>query len=70
MVSVATAEPFSVITWISTEASVLGATSPIIGQRYLAVGRARQGTVGEAPSILCPMRDLVDFAVSYFDAVL
>ena len=43
---------------------------PVIGERYLAAGRTRRGRVGEAPSVLCPMRDLVDFAVTYFNEVL
>jgi aminoglycoside 3-N-acetyltransferase len=43
---------------------------PIIGQKYLPAGRARLGPIGEAQSTLFPMRDLVDFAVTYFDAVL
>ena len=40
---------------------------PIIGERYVAAGRAVYGNVGEAASSLFPMRDLVDFAVDYFD---
>lgn len=43
---------------------------PIIGEKYMALGRAKLGTVGEAPSILVRMRDLVDFAKDYFEAVL
>ncbi len=39
---------------------------PIIGERYLAAGNGRLGQVGEAPCILFPMRDLVDFAKEYF----
>lgn len=43
---------------------------PIIGERYLATGRAREGWIGQARSALFPVRDVVDFAVTYFDAVL
>lgn len=43
---------------------------PIIGQKYVSAGRARQGPIGEAQSTLFPMRDSVDFAVAYFEAIL
>ncbi|MEM7354577.1 MAG: AAC(3) family N-acetyltransferase [Acidobacteriota bacterium] len=43
---------------------------PIVGEQYLATGRARRGTIGEAQATLFPMPDLVDFAVDYFDRVL
>lgn len=43
---------------------------PIIGQEYLSVGTARLGPIGVAQSTLFPMRDLVDFAVTYLEAVL
>jgi aminoglycoside 3-N-acetyltransferase len=43
---------------------------PEIGERYMAEGRARRGSIGEAPSLLFPMRDLVAFARRYFDARL
>lgn len=43
---------------------------PIIGQEYLSAGRANPGSVGNARSVLFSMRDLVDFAVRYFEAVL
>ncbi len=43
---------------------------PVIGERYVAAGRARVGRVGEARSILFPMRDLVDFARAYFETAL
>ena len=43
---------------------------PIIGEQYVSAGRAKTGHVGEAPSTLFPMRDLVDFAVAYFEMVL
>lgn len=43
---------------------------PVIGQRYVAAGRARLGSVGDAQSVLFPMRDLVEFAVAYFEHVL
>ena len=43
---------------------------PIIGRKYVSAGRARQESIGEAQSTLFPMRDLVDFAVAYFEAKL
>ncbi len=43
---------------------------PIIGKRYLASGRAARAKVGEATSSLFRIRDLVDFAVDYFDTTL
>jgi len=43
---------------------------PIVGERYLAEGRARQGLVGDASSVLFAMRDLVDFAKHYFSEAL
>ncbi len=43
---------------------------PIIGQKYVSAERARQGPIGEAQSTLFPMRDVVDFAAAYFEAVL
>lgn len=43
---------------------------PVIGQRFLSAGRARRGMIGEAPSTLFRMRDLVELAVEYFDRVL
>jgi aminoglycoside 3-N-acetyltransferase len=43
---------------------------PIVGHEYVARGKARPGLIGEAPSTLFPMRDLVDFAVRYFETAL
>ncbi|MDH3216395.1 MAG: AAC(3) family N-acetyltransferase [Candidatus Krumholzibacteria bacterium] len=43
---------------------------PIIGKKYTSAGRARQGLIGEARSMMFPMRDLVSFAVAYFESVL
>ena len=43
---------------------------PIVGERYLEAGRVRRGLIGAAPSLLFPIRDLVDFAVVYFGEVL
>ncbi len=43
---------------------------PAIGEAYLAAESARRGRVGEAPATLFPMRDLVTFAVGYFERVL
>ncbi|MDA8019859.1 MAG: AAC(3) family N-acetyltransferase [Thermoanaerobaculia bacterium] len=42
---------------------------PMIGQKFLAAGRARQGRIGDAESVLFAMRDLVETAVEYFDRV-
>jgi len=39
---------------------------PVIGARYLAAARPSQDTIGKAPSVLFPMRELVAFARSYF----
>jgi len=47
-----------------------GTHFPVIGQEYVAAGRARQGAIGDAPSLLFPLRDLVDLAVRYFEKVL
>ena len=43
---------------------------PIIGRQFVSAGRARQGSIGQAQSTLFPMRDLVDYAVGYFEAML
>ena len=43
---------------------------PVAGERYLAVGRGQTGFVGDAASIRCSIRDLVEFAVDYFDEEL
>ncbi|MEE9229538.1 MAG: AAC(3) family N-acetyltransferase [Acidobacteriota bacterium] len=43
---------------------------PVIGENYVSAGRAKLGSIGEAESVLFPMRDLVDFAVPYFESVL
>ena len=43
---------------------------PIIGRKYLATERVRQGTIGDARSMMFPMRGLVDFAVTCFRDVL
>ena len=43
---------------------------PVIGERFVAAKRARLGNIGEAPSILIRMRDLVAFARAYFETVL
>ena len=40
---------------------------PAIGEEYVAAGRATAGSIGDAPSLLFPMQDLVEFAVAYFD---
>lgn len=43
---------------------------PVIGRNYLSAGRANRGRIGEAESVLFPMRDLVGFAADYFEATL
>jgi aminoglycoside 3-N-acetyltransferase len=43
---------------------------PVIGAGYLAAGRTLQGPVGEAMALLFSMRDLVRFAVPYFERIL
>ncbi len=43
---------------------------PIVGERFVSSGRAKTGTIGEGLTLLFPMRDLVDFATKYFQAVL
>lgn len=43
---------------------------PLIGREYLATGSPNRGRVGEAEAILVEMRDLVSFAMAYFNRVL
>ena len=43
---------------------------PVIGHKCVSTEEVRQGTIGDAQSMLSPMRGLVDFAVSYFHDVL
>lgn len=43
---------------------------PAIGKNYVSAGKVKMGSIGEAQSMLFPMRDLVDFAVPYFESVL
>jgi len=43
---------------------------PAIGYEYVSAGGVRSGTIGDAQSMLFPMRGLVDFAVSWFRDVL
>jgi aminoglycoside 3-N-acetyltransferase len=47
-------------------ASDRGEHFPEVGRRFLAGHGARQGNIGAAESLLCPNRELVDFAASYF----
>ena len=47
-----------------------GAHFPAVGRRYVAEQGVRRGRIGDAESMLFPMRGLVDFAVRYFDDVL
>ena len=42
---------------------------PLIGNRYMDAGRAQVGLIGQARSILFPMRDLVAFACEYFGSL-
>jgi aminoglycoside 3-N-acetyltransferase len=41
---------------------------PVIGAQYMDSGAARVGPIGEAKAIYFRMRDLVEFARSYFEA--
>lgn len=43
---------------------------PAVGERFLATGRAREGTVGRASATLFRMGDLVEVAVAYFETEL
>ena len=43
---------------------------PVIGHKYVAAEGVRRGAIGDARSMLFPMRGLVDFAVSCFHEVL
>jgi aminoglycoside 3-N-acetyltransferase len=43
---------------------------PIIGDRFISANRAKQGVIGEAKSILLSMRELVDFARTYFERIV
>ena len=43
---------------------------PAIGHEYASAGGVRQGTIGDARSMLFPMRGLVDFAEGRFREVL
>jgi aminoglycoside 3-N-acetyltransferase len=48
-----------------------GAHFPRIGEEYLqSDGNRREGKVGKAAAMLVPMRELVDFAVGYFERTL
>ena len=43
-----------------------GAHFPVVGQQYVTEEGVRQGRIGDAESMLFPMRGLVEFAVRYF----
>lgn len=43
---------------------------PVIGREYVSAEGVRHGTIGDARSMLFPMRGMVDFAVKYFRDVL
>ena len=47
-----------------------GVLFPVIGEQYVATGKAVVGQVGEAQATLFPMRDLVEFATAYFEREL
>ncbi len=47
-----------------------GAHFPVVGQEYAAEEGVRQGKIGDAASMLFPMRNLVDYAVRYFHDAL
>ena len=55
---------------VSNVADDNGAHFPVVGQQYVAEEGVRQGKIGDAASMLFPMRSLVDFAVRYFDDAL
>ena len=43
---------------------------PMIGEEFTIANAPLRGTIGRAPSTLCRMRELVTFAVAYFERVL
>ena len=43
---------------------------PIIGREFVAYGPLKMGLIGTAQAVLIPMRELVDFALQYFDRTL
>ena len=47
-----------------------GAHFPAVGQQYVTEEGVRRGRIGDASSVLFPMRSLVQFAVRYFKEVL
>ena len=47
-----------------------GTHFPIVGQRFVDLGQARSGKIGDADTLLFSTRALVDFAEGYFREVL
>ena len=47
-----------------------GTHFPTVGEEFATEERSRRGRIGDAPSVLFPMRSLVDHAVRYFERVL
>ena len=43
---------------------------PIIGDKFVAAGKAKRGLIGKAPSTLFRMQELVSFAQTYFYEIL
>ena len=43
---------------------------PAVGEAYATAEGVRRGRIGDAPSMLFPMRSLVEYAVRYFEEVL
>lgn len=43
---------------------------PVVGERFMASGKVAEGRVGEADALWFRTRDLVDFAVPYFESEL
>ena len=43
---------------------------PVVGQAFVSEEGVRRGRIGDAPSMLFPMRSLVEFSVRYFKEVL
>lgn len=44
-----------------------GTLFPLIGERYLSEHPVREGLVGDSPTLLFPMRSLIECALAYFD---
>ena len=59
-------------TWVEARdmADDNGTLFPQVGERFRGTGAVKQGTIGEAPSMLFRVNDLVDFAVPEFERIL